>query len=320
MPAYNAALYIRAAIESVQLQTMRAIEIIVIDDFSTDQTAAIVQKLSNQDGRVRYERMAQNVGPAASRNRGLELARGEWVALLDADDRFHPERLEKLLKIAISNSVDMISDNVLLITESDGTTRHLIPENILSEVRQLSFLEFIRGCYYDKNTLRRSNYVFMHPIFRKAFLDLNELKYNSVSRNGEDFLFYLDCLAANAKWYIIPDPMYFYSIRDGSLTEIVSLNDRQLMVEKIQELLEHPRVRSDKILAEAVVRHYKLISPYYYYQSFREAFRKGSARDVFRVFASDKAAAILILRQLGGRAPQYFLKVIRVKIQSLKSI
>jgi len=103
MPAYNAALYIRAAIESVQLQTMRAVEIIVIDDSSTDQTAAIVQELSDQDGRIRYERMAQNVGPAASRNRGLELAQGEWVALLDADDRFHPKRLEILLEISINN-------------------------------------------------------------------------------------------------------------------------------------------------------------------------------------------------------------------------
>ncbi len=90
IPAYNAEEYVADAIDSALAQTYRPIEIIVADDGSTDGTAAVVQ---SYNGPVQYH-YRENAGPAAARNLGLEHARGEYIAFLDADDLWHPQKVE----------------------------------------------------------------------------------------------------------------------------------------------------------------------------------------------------------------------------------
>jgi succinoglycan biosynthesis protein ExoO len=98
VPAYNAAQYLGAAIESMLGQTVRDIEIIVIDDGSTDGTSAVAEKYAARDSRVRVHRRAWSSGkPACPRNDGIRLARGEFIALLDSDDIANPTRLEEEL-------------------------------------------------------------------------------------------------------------------------------------------------------------------------------------------------------------------------------
>ena len=176
IPAFNAQAYIAEAIRSVQAQTFRNFEVIVVDDASTDATAAAVHELCAEDARIRYARMQANAGPAASRNRGLDLAQGEWVALLDADDRFHPDRLETLLDLGESEGADVVSDNITLLKDGEDVGERMIPESILSEPRVLPFSEFIAGCHYDAQTPARVRYVFMHPVFRRKFLVSNRIR------------------------------------------------------------------------------------------------------------------------------------------------
>src|SRR5581483_11829559 len=96
MPAYNAADTIEAAIASALHQTEQRIEVLVIDDASTDATVGVASRVAAQDRRVRLLRQVVNRGPAAARNRGMAEARGKWIALLDADDAFALHRLESL--------------------------------------------------------------------------------------------------------------------------------------------------------------------------------------------------------------------------------
>jgi glycosyltransferase involved in cell wall biosynthesis len=311
IPAYNAEQYIRAAIQSAQAQTLPDIEIVVIDDASTDRTPSVVQELARRDARVRYSRMATNSGPAASRNQGLTLARGEWIALLDADDRFRSDRLESLLTLARREEADIVSDNPLMGTESDGTGQPMISKERLSEPRLMSFVEFVEGCFHDPKRPGRVSYVFMHPMFRRAFLERNTLQYNALSRNGEDFLLYLDCLAAKARWFITPDPMYYYTVRDGSLTEIVSGADRQFMTDKVRSLTRDPRIVSDPELTRALVRHWRQIAPTTYYGSFKNGLRAGDHRAVLRALAQDRAAIGFILSQVVRRLPRLFRPALR---------
>ena len=84
MPAYNAERYIREAIDSILRQTWSDFELIIIDDGSTDSTAAIIAEYT--DNRIRFCPNAQNMGVAATLNRGLELACGAYIARMDADD------------------------------------------------------------------------------------------------------------------------------------------------------------------------------------------------------------------------------------------
>lgn len=88
-PAYNVAPYIGQCIESVQAQTLPDWEMIIVDDASTDDTVAVVQQYLG-DPRIRLLCNVQNLGPGGTRNRALEAAQGEWVAVLDADDWIAP--------------------------------------------------------------------------------------------------------------------------------------------------------------------------------------------------------------------------------------
>lgn len=99
MPAYNAAKTIRASIESVQAQTFQDWELIVIDDGSKDCTSDILREIASGDNRIRFLQNEKNSGASYTRNRAVELAKGEWIAFLDSDDLWNPEKLEKQLKL-----------------------------------------------------------------------------------------------------------------------------------------------------------------------------------------------------------------------------
>ena len=88
IPTYNRAAFLRRALQSVQNQTRQADEVIVVDDGSTDATAAVVADYSD----VIY-RFQENAGVAAARNRGAQIAAGEWLAFLDSDDQWQPQKL-----------------------------------------------------------------------------------------------------------------------------------------------------------------------------------------------------------------------------------
>jgi glycosyltransferase involved in cell wall biosynthesis len=89
IPSFNAADYIQEALDSIQGQTLKPFETIVVDDGSTDETAKII---ANYGTPVTYI-YQDNAGPGAARNRGIELARGDFLAFLDADDVWHPDKL-----------------------------------------------------------------------------------------------------------------------------------------------------------------------------------------------------------------------------------
>ena len=98
MPAYNAEAFIEAAIRSVIAQSISDWELFVIDDGSCDRTKEIVAALVEKDARIQFMRNPENMGVAKTRNRGIEQARGTYIAFLDSDDVWHPEKLERQLK------------------------------------------------------------------------------------------------------------------------------------------------------------------------------------------------------------------------------
>ena len=107
MPAYNSARYIAESVRSVQAQTFGGWELIVVDDGSTDDTAAVVRDLAEADSRVRLV-ARPNGGQAAARNTGLREARGRLVAFLDSDDLWLPEKLSAQLAVLEEKRVDLV--------------------------------------------------------------------------------------------------------------------------------------------------------------------------------------------------------------------
>lgn len=108
MPAYNAEKYIEEAISSVVSQTHENWELLILDDCSTDRTVEIAERFAGLDARIRLLRNPQNMGVAKTRNRGLDLAQGEWIALLDSDDVWHRDKLEKQLALAAQAGAELV--------------------------------------------------------------------------------------------------------------------------------------------------------------------------------------------------------------------
>ena len=106
MPIYNASAYLRPALDTVVEQTLREIEIICIDDGSTDRSLDIVKEYKARDCRIRIV-TETNAGPAAARNKGIVRARGKYLAFLDADDFYEPTLLEELYNLSEEHSLDV---------------------------------------------------------------------------------------------------------------------------------------------------------------------------------------------------------------------
>ncbi len=117
MPAYNAEEFIQEAISSVEAQTVSDWELIVVDDGSQDRTCQIVEERMEKNPKIHLAVNEKNMGAAGSRNRGLDLCRGRYVALLDSDDYWHPRFLEKLLSCAEQTKADIVYCSYQLVNE-----------------------------------------------------------------------------------------------------------------------------------------------------------------------------------------------------------
>ncbi|MFD1720154.1 glycosyltransferase family 2 protein [Amnibacterium endophyticum] len=100
VPAYDSCETVEAAIRSALNQTVPPLEVLVVDDASSDATAAVVERIARDEPAVRLVRLPANAGVSAARNTGIGLARGRWIALLDADDVWLPDKLEVQLAFA----------------------------------------------------------------------------------------------------------------------------------------------------------------------------------------------------------------------------
>lgn len=108
MPAYNCGSFLPETVASVQRQTYQNWELWIVDDCSSDDTRQVVQRLSEGDSRIHYECLPTNSGPAVARNRAMELAQGEFIAFLDSDDLWLPEKLEKQLRFMRENGYPFV--------------------------------------------------------------------------------------------------------------------------------------------------------------------------------------------------------------------
>jgi glycosyltransferase involved in cell wall biosynthesis len=125
-PTYNSERFIAETIVSVQAQTYQDWEMIIVDDCSTDKTAEIVSSFQEKDSRIKYFYNSTNKGSALSRNLALQKAKGKWIAFLDSDDIWHPEKLEKQIEFMTKNNYHFSYTNYCEIDENSKETGILI--------------------------------------------------------------------------------------------------------------------------------------------------------------------------------------------------
>ena len=132
MPAYNAERFVEQAILSVRNQSVTDWDLLVLDDGSTDRTVQIVQRLAAEDSRIRIILNEKNIGVARTRNRGFDLCQGQYVALLDSDDIWHPQKLEKQLALAEEKNADLVYCTYAIVDGQGQKVRldYVVPETV----------------------------------------------------------------------------------------------------------------------------------------------------------------------------------------------
>lgn len=116
-PTWNCAAFICNTIKSVQAQTYTNWELLIQDDCSTDGTDKVIAPLEDEDIRIKYEANLQNSGAAITRNNALKRAKGRWIAFLDSDDMWMPEKLERQLRFMVENDYAFTYHEYVEITE-----------------------------------------------------------------------------------------------------------------------------------------------------------------------------------------------------------
>lgn len=147
IPTYNRAHLIGRAIQSVLNQTYQDFEIIVVDDGSTDNTDEVVKDFG--DERIGYIRHKGNKGGAAARNTGIRAAKGEYIAFLDDDDEFLPNKIESLLPPlqASDDTVGLVYSKVHII-ESEGKSMYFPEKGLSGDI----FEEYLAGPFFQTNS------------------------------------------------------------------------------------------------------------------------------------------------------------------------
>jgi glycosyltransferase involved in cell wall biosynthesis len=156
MPVYNAERYLSEAIESILGQTYREFEFLIIDDGSTDSSAAIVRKFN--DARIRFVQNDSNLKICHTLNRGLELARGDFIARMDSDDFAHPRRLAAQIRFLQSHP-DLVGIGTWIRTSRDKIWRNPVGS------QELHASMYFRNCLFHPTALFRAE-AFRDPMLR----------------------------------------------------------------------------------------------------------------------------------------------------------
>lgn len=217
MANLNGAAHIAAAVRSVLRQTERALELIISDDGSTDDSLARAREAAAGDERLVIVRSdAARTGPAAARNRALAVARGIWIAVVDNDDFIAPERIERLINAAEAEGADIAADDLLTFYEDGSRAPHAHLRGALAqEPRWIDAAAYERG-----NALMAGGPTlgYLKPVFRRVRRDGAAVRYDESLRIAEDADLILRMLADGARFRVYPELGYFYRKHAGSIS------------------------------------------------------------------------------------------------------
>ena len=215
MANYNGARHLAEAIGSVQRQTLADWELILVDDASPDDSVRVAEDMAKADPRIRVLVQARNLGPAAARNRALDVAQGDWIAIADSDDVMLPERLERLLARAQGQGAEIVADDQL-VCSADLSERS--PFMGAASARRLARVDL--ATFVDSSRLYASlpDLGFIKPLIKAELIRRAGARYDESLRVSEDFHFLVSLLAADAELRLEPEPLYLYRKHSGSIS------------------------------------------------------------------------------------------------------
>ena len=237
MPVYNTAEYLATALDTILLQTLSDIEVICIDDGSTDDSLSILQTYAMFDERVKIIQQ-ENAGCGAARNRGIKEATGDFIIFLDSDDFFHPDMLQTMLETAEKENSDIVMCGHTIFDntwEKDtavcGIDPHYLKQAPIAPKDFPNDLFFCRGYLWEK-------------LIKRSLIIDNDLMFTT-DEVQSDLPFVYTAMALSEKISLLPDNFVHYRLnRSGQLTDKIQEKDHRFFVPWIR-LYHH-------------LKHYKL--------------------------------------------------------------
>ena len=198
-PTYNCGKFITETILSVQAQSYPNWEMIIVDDCSSDDTKVVVEQLQKNDSRIKYHCLEKNSGAAVARNTALRLANGKWIAFLDSDDLWRPEKLEHQIKFMLDNGYHFsCTERDVIDEQSQPLGKYLSGPEKVTKFGMLCYCWL--GCLtvmYDRD--------------RVGLIQIKDIKKNN------DYAIWLKAVK-KANCYLLKENLGSYRIRSGSIS------------------------------------------------------------------------------------------------------
>jgi glycosyltransferase involved in cell wall biosynthesis len=281
VPVFNAAEFLECSLDSALTQSLRDIEIICVDDGSTDDSSTILAAKAASDGRVNVIHLDCNQGAGAARNVGLDNCRGQFIVMLDADDSLPPYSLEARYQAAVERGSDLVLGEYDRWIGPDCISDHgegYRPPSVNCSFRESKYLQAIPGGHWC-------------ILYARDLLDRNRIRYDEDLSFGEDQIFQLKAMLAAERITLIDDVVYNYHHYHMDSITLKAPNLRNLLDE-----IEYRRRIADLLISAdlkdaglAFLRQWSYPIQQYWVR-IPEALDRQSIRamfDAFRQMASD---------------------------------
>lgn len=202
VPVYNVAAYVAECIDSILAQDYTYLDIILVNDGSTDNSGSICVEYAKRDKRIRVIHQ-QNAGLSAARNTGLENILGKYIAFVDSDDVLHPSYVSALLSTLVENDVNLVMCDMLKFAHERPTPE--VDKNCEILTAKKTIERFLRGEWWSACA----------KLYRKE--QFEHIRF-PVGRNNEDYAILAQVFDLCTSIVYLKSPLYFYRTREGSIT------------------------------------------------------------------------------------------------------
>ena len=280
VPVYNCENYLEESINSILNQTFKDIEIICVDDGSTDNSLSILNNIASNDSRLKVSSQ-ENQGPSTIRNYGLKNALGDYLYFFDADDFLVEDALEKAYSNAIRNDsdivifkFDMYRDNRLLEHSSD---------HIEKQFPNVDFNNFTFNCYDYRKCAFRGSFSPWLKLYKKEFLDKHECFGFPFNLNHQDVPFHVMTFLKASKISYVPEYLYHYRLDNPkSIT-----NNRLIKYDHIFKIIQ---IVEDFLVSEGLFEEFK--KEFAYFKVNRITYEISGRNDEYLYLAKEELSKV----------------------------
>ncbi|MCX8128615.1 MAG: glycosyltransferase [Clostridia bacterium] len=231
IPVYKSEAYLHKCLSSVVNQTLRDIEIIVVNNASPDNSQYIIDKFAESDTRIKLIKNKENEGICQARNAGLKIAEGEYAGFLDADDWVKPQMFESMYRAAVKNSADMVICNSRSVCEGRVHPPRFSIAKELIHLEKTGFDNYMYNYYFPN----RHGYENWNKLYKLGIIRKNDISFDGRITFAEDAFFNLEYLLFTNTICCLDIPLHFYLNRKDSFINIKNprlLQDSLLLLDE----------------------------------------------------------------------------------------